>query len=51
MMQQKLSNLINDGGGPHAIVSSIEPWLFVRGEAAGAITATDADFSQFFQEH
>jgi hypothetical protein len=25
--------------------------LFVRGEAAGDITATDADFSQFFQAH
>ena len=51
MMQQKLSNLINDGGGPHAIVSSIEPWLFVRGEAEPAITAVANDFSQFFQEH
>ena len=25
--------------------------LFVSGEEAGAITATDADFSQFFQAH
>jgi hypothetical protein len=25
MMQQKVINLINDGGGPHAIVSSIDP--------------------------
>jgi len=25
--------------------------LFGRGEEAGAITAIDADFSQFFQEH
>lgn len=51
MMQQKLSNLINDGGSPHAIISSTDPWLFVRGEAEPAITAVATDFSQFFQEH
>jgi hypothetical protein len=51
MMQQKLINLINDGGVPHAIVSSIDPWLFARGEAEAAITAVANDFSQFFQEH
>ncbi|MCX5959473.1 MAG: hypothetical protein NT053_06440 [Cyanobacteria bacterium] len=51
MMQQKLINLINDGGVPHVIVSSIDPWLFVRGEAEPAITAVVNDFSQFFQEH
>ncbi len=51
MMQQKLSNLITDGGGPHAIVSSTDPWLFVRGEAEPAITVVVNDFSQLSQEH
>jgi hypothetical protein len=51
MMPNKAFNLSNDGGGHQAIVfledTCIE--LFVRGEEAGAITATDADFSQFFK--
>ena len=51
MMQQKLISLIFDGGGPHAIVSSTDPWLFVRGEAEPAIRAVVNDFSQLSQEH
>lgn len=53
MMPNKTFNRSNDGGGHQAIVflEDICIELFVRGEEAGAITATDADFSQFFQEH